>query len=329
MSHGPELIASASRFAIAAAIVFFAYQLAQISSNLPGVLQMVDGVSEKIDPTLSEVSLIRKEISEVRILIPDILDEVSEVRKSIPPVLNEIAQVRQQIPPILKRVDAIDKQIPQVLQHVNKTVAVVDKTQKRVPDIVATADKAISSLDKTREAVVPLVPQTLEEIRLTRDKLDPTLDRIEELVDDTFVRAQDTIASVEAAGQEASEGAVKGFFTGIIKLPFQLAGTLASPITKTINPDVAKQITEKDIELMLGAGNKAFKSGKADRERTWENPESGNSGSITIVRFFELSGLECIEARVQINNGRRQIHDKLNEFCRNDDGQWTLSSEVK
>lgn len=328
MRNSLELVASASRFAIAAAIVYFGWQLAQISGNLPGILQSVDDVSQNIEPALSEVSLIREEISEVRKLIPAILDEVGLVRESIPPVLEEVARVREQIPPLLDRVDAIEKQIPPLLQRVDKTVATIDQTQRQIPGIVATADKAIASMDTTRDAVVPLVPRALDEIRLTRDKVDPTLDRVEILLDDAFVRAEGTIAAVEAAGKEASEGAVKGFFTGIIKLPFQLVGTLASPITKNIAPDVAKQITEKDLELMVGAGDRAVESGRVDRERRWENPDSGNSGSITIVRYFELQGAECVEARVRINNRRREIQDRLNEFCRDADGKWTLASEL-
>lgn len=324
-----DLLASASRFAIAAAIVYFAWQLAQISGNLPGILQSVDDVSQNIEPALSEVSLIRAEISEVRKLVPEILSEVSAVREQIPPVVAEVGAVRNSIPTILERIEAIEKQIPPLLQQVDRTTAVIDQTQRQIPDILAISDRAIASVDQTRKEVAPLVPGVLDEVRLTREKIDPTLDRVDELVEDAYVKAQRAITSAQAAGQGASEGAVKGLFTGIIKLPFQLVGTLASPITKNIDNDVARQITEKDLELMVDAGNRAFEGGKVDRERRWENPNSGNSGSITIVRYFEHRGLECIEARVRISNPRRELQDKLNEFCRNADGRWTLASEVR
>jgi len=229
----------------------------------------------------------------------------------------------------MAQVEAINRQVDPILQRVDETVAVVDKTQQQIPQIVAATDNAIVALNQTRKEVVPLVPKTLEEIRLTREAVNPTLDRVEDLVDDAFLKAQQTIESAESAGKQASEGAVKGLFTGLIKLPFQLVGTLASPIVKNIDPDVAKLITEEDIELMVEAGNSVIKSGKVDRERRWENPASGNSGSITITRYFELKGLECVEARVRINNRRRQIQDKRNEFCRDAEEKWTLASEIE
>ena len=344
MNRTIDLLTSTSRFAIAAAIVYFAYQLAQIGGQVGSVTGSVDRewVTEQIPPTLEEVRQVRlavdeirkqlpeilAEVEEVRTLVPPILDEVAATRAQIPPILDEVARVREQLPALLERIDAVNRQIDPVLKQLEATVAVVDGAQKQIPEILSTADRAISSIDNTREQVVPLVPLALEEARLTREQVEPTLDRVENLLDDAYVKAQNTIASAQAAGQEASEGAVKGFFTGVIKLPFKLVGTLASPITRNLSADVAEQLTEKDIELMADTGNKAVLSGSVDRERVWENPNSGNSGSITILRYFELQGLECIEARIKINNRRKQILDKLNEFCRTEDGQWTLASET-
>lgn len=328
MSNTVDLLASASRFAIALAIVYFAYQLAQINNNVSVVTDSIDQVSQHIEPTLEEVARVRTEIGEVRQLVPQVLAEVAAVREQIPPIISEVAEMRRQIPPLLAQVEAINQQVDPILQRVDATVTVVDKTQQQIPQIVAATDNAVVAINEARKQVVPLIPKTLEEIRLTREAVNPTLDRVEDLVDDTYLKAQQAIASAESAGKEASEGAVKGFFTGLIKLPFQLVGTLASPIVKNIDPDVAKQITEQDIELMVEAGNTAIKSGKVDRERRWENPESGNSGSITITRYFELKGMECVEARIRISNRRKQIQDKGNEFCRNAEGKWTLASEL-
>ena len=329
MSNTIDLLASASRFAIAAAIVYFAWQIGSVNDQVGLVTGSVDEVTQQIPPTLDEVRQIRLEVAEIRKRIPEVLAEVEQVRKLVPPVVDEIAATRSQIPPLLERVDAITRQIEPILQQLQTTTPVVDDTQKQIPEILATADRVIGSLDETRERVVPLVPQALDEVRLTRKKIDPTLDRVELLVDDVYDKAQDTIASAQTAGQQASEGAVKGFFTGIIKLPFKLVGTIASPITKNIKPDVAKQLTEGDIELMAETGNKAVKAGEVDREHRWKNFRSGNSGAITVLRFFELEGLTCVDARIEIFNRRnKQIQDKNNEFCRTREGQWTLASEI-
>jgi surface antigen/regulator of replication initiation timing len=323
MKNAVDLLATTSRFAIAAAIFYFAFQLSQVSDNAAVVTQSVDQVSRHIEPALEEARAIRLEIAEVRKLVPEILAEVVEVRKQIPVVVAEVAEVRQQIPPIIARVESINRQIDPILQRVDKTVAVVDDTLSQIPQIINMANEAIAALNDTREEALPLMSQALEEIKLSRESVDPTLDRVEDLVEDAYFKAKDAIDTAENAGRKASEGAVKGFFTGLIKLPFELVGTLASPIVKSLDSDVAKQLTEKDIILMLEAGNRAVQSNKIDKERRWENPNSGNSGSIAIIRKFKLEGLECVEVRIRINNKRKQIQDRLDQYCLDEENNWT------
>ncbi len=163
---------------------------------------------------------------------------------------------------------------------------------------------------------------------MTREKVDPTLDRVEDLVEDTYLKVQGAITSAESAGKKASEGAVKGFFTGIVKLPFELVGTLASPILKSIDKDVAKQLTEKDVELMARAGDELADSGKIDRAQRWENPASGNSGTITIIRKYQAQDTECVEARITISNRRKQILNELNNYCLNAEKKWVIAADL-
>jgi len=309
-----DLLASTSRLAIAAAIAYFAWQLAQVIGQVGGVTKTVDRVTEQIPPTLVEVREIRLEIGAIREQIPGILAEVAGVRAQIPPVLQQVEALNQRIDPILARVDA--------------TLSTVQETQRQLPQILATSNDAIAALNTTRDQVVPLVPPALEQIRLTREQIDPTLDRVEVMIDDAFTRADQTIAGVSEAGQQASEGAVKGFFTGLIKLPFELVGTLASPLLKTMDPKVAELLDEQDLELMTGAGNSAVEVGKLGSEQFWKNPKSGNSGSVTMLRQFELDRRKCVEARITISTARKKVHDRVSEFCRNDDGNWVLAGEA-
>ena len=317
MNTTVDLLATASRFAIAAAIIYFAYQLAQINDNVAIVTQSVDQVSQHIEPTIEEVKQVRLEITEVRKLVPDVLAEVAEVRKQIPLVVAEVAEVRQQLPPIIAQVESIERQIDPILQRVDKTVAVVDDTQRQIPQIIKATDNAIATINDTNK-----------EIKLTRETVDPTLDRVEELVEDAYFKAQDAITTAGDAGKKASEGAVSGFFTGLIKLPFKFIGSLASPIVDELDSDVARQLTEKDIELMAESGVRAIKSKNTGKDWRWENPKSKNSGSITIVRRYQSKGIECVEARVRISNKRRQIMDELDNFCLNEKNEWVDDEDI-
>jgi len=331
MNTAVDLLATTSRFAIAAAIIYFAYQLAQINDNVVVVTQSVDQVSQHIEPALEEVKAIRLEIVEVHSLVPDVLveiagvrkqiplviAEVAEVRKQIPLVLTEIAEVRQQIPAILAQVESIEQRIDPILQRVDKTVAAVDDTQRQIPRIMSTADKAIATINDTNK-----------EIKLTRESINPTLDRVDDLVEDAYFKAQDAISTAEDAGKKASEGAISGFFTGLIKLPFKLIGSLASPIVDSLDVDVARKLTEKDIELLAEAGTRAIKSKGTGKERRWDNPSSKNSGSITIIRKYQLQDLECVEARVRISHKGKQIGDELEKFCLNEKNEWVSADAV-
>lgn len=314
MRNSLDLLASLSRLAIAAAIVYFAWQLAQIGASVGPVTQTVGEVTQQIPPTLAEAREIRLEITALREQIPAILAQVEAVRAEIPAVLAQVEAVNGQVDPILQRVD--------------RSLAEVAELQRQLPEILRSVDTAVAALNQTRDQVVPLVPPALEEIRLTRDKVDPTLDRVETLVDDAFDRADSTIAGVSEAGKQASEGAVKGFFTGLIKLPFQLVGTLASPLVKTLDPEVAEILTQRDLELMQEVGSRAVKAGELDREKFWNNRDSGNSGSVTIRRLFKLRQHECVEARITISNRGKKLQDTTSEFCRDEKDQWLLASEV-
>lgn len=183
-------------------------------------MESVDQFSQQIEPILVEAKEVRAEIAEVRKLALDVLAEVAEVRKQIPLVLDEIGQIREQVPPILAQLKAIGKQIDPILKRIDKTVAVVDNTQRQIPQIINTADNAIAALNQTRVEVVPLVPKALDEIRLIREKIGPTLDRVDDLVEDAYFKATDAMGAADKAGQVASEGVVKGFFTGLDKITF-------------------------------------------------------------------------------------------------------------
>ena len=69
-----EYLATLSRFALAAAIFYFAFQLYQINQNVPAISQSVDQLSRQVAPSLEEARAIREELAEFRKLIPSFSD---------------------------------------------------------------------------------------------------------------------------------------------------------------------------------------------------------------------------------------------------------------
>ena len=72
------------------------------------------------------------------------------------------------------------------------------------------------------------------------------------------------------------------------------------------------------------ATNKALETNPTGKTSSWENPDSGNSGTITPTQTSYLaSGKPCREYQqsVTVENGTYQTTGKA---CRNEDGNWYI-----
>jgi surface antigen len=172
------------------------------------------------------------------------------------------------------------------------------------------------------------IREEIAEIRKLIPSLLERVDRSVAVIDDANDKALNAILLAGDAGKKASEGAVSGFFTGLIKLPFKLIGTLASPIVKSIAADVAKKLTEKDLELIATASKKAVEAKKIGRAWKWNNPESGNSGSLTIIRKYEIRSHVCVEVQVRVSIKGKEKMNEPDYLCLNKDKKWVEAEEI-
>ena len=326
--HSVEYLATLSRFALAAAIFYFAFQLYQINQNVPAISQSVDRVSRQVAPSLEEAQAIREELAEFRKLIPSLLERVDNSVAVMDETQRQIPQIISATEKALAVIDETRQQIPQILSTAENAVAAINETQQQIPQIVNTAENAIVALNQTRDEVLPYISLSLEEVRLMRKAMEDSLDRIDILIDDANDKALNAIVLAGDAGKKASEGAVSGFFTGLIKLPFQWIGTLASPIVNTMDADIAKKLTEKDLELIASASKKAVEAKKIDRTWKWNNPKSGNSGSLTIIRKYEIRSHACVEVQVRVSIKGKEKMNEPNELCLNKDKKWVEAEEI-
>ena len=328
MKNTVENLASLSRFALAAAIFYFAFQLYQINQNVPAISQSFDRVSRQVEPSLEESQAIREELAEFRILIPSLLERVDKSVAVIDDTQRQIPQIISATEQALAVISKTQQQVPQIIVIAENTVAALNETQQQIPQIVNTAENAIAALNLTRDELMPYIPLTLEEVRLMRKTMEVSLDRIEILIDDANDKAMNAILMAGDAGKKASEGAVSGFFTGLIKLPFKLVGTLASPIVNKIDADVAKKLTEKDLELIAEASEQAVEAKKIGHAWQWKNPDSGNSGSLTITRKYEIRSHVCVEVQIRVSINGNEKMNKPDNFCLNKDKKWVEAEKI-
>ena len=309
MKDSPKQLASyllsLSLFALAGSIVYFTYEMASVSKQIPDILVRIDNTTEKIEPIIEEVSEIvdlvppiLKEVEATRKLIPPILKEVEQTRKMIPPILDEVAQTRAQIPAVLKESEAIRGDLPAVLASADK------------------ASAAVSDVAKQVEATRPLIPEVIKEIETTRESIPGMMNRADVLIEKARV-----------AGKEASQGAVTGFFKGIILAPFALVGDAGRSIVG-LSENEAKQFNETDYNLIEQVVLELLNKGKKGEQRQWENPDNRTRGVITLADIYEkddFSELECRTLALKLFKDDEEMQDMNRSFCKDDEGKWDFA----
>jgi surface antigen/archaellum component FlaC len=305
---GASLLASyllsLSLFSLAGAIIYFTYEVVIISKQIPDVIKTVDMTSDNIEPIIGEVGRIID-------LIPGILKEVEETRKLVPPILKEVEQTRKQIPPILKEVENTRKQIPPILKE-------SQAIRHELPAVLASVDKAsdsVTDISKQIEETRPLIPKALKEIETTRESIPPMLDRVDGLIE-----------KAGHAGKEASQGAVTGFFKGIIVAPFALVGDAGRRIAG-MTEEEAKRLDDKDFDYIKNTSLVLLNNGTEGDERQWKNTGSGSYGTVKLMSIYtkgEYAEIDCRSLEVKIYKNDKLLKDTTSSFCKDDEGKWKI-----
>ena len=217
------------------------------------------------------------ELTRITVQIPAILNSVEQTSEKIEPVVKEIGEIREQIPPIIEEVRQVREQIPPILEEVKLA-------REQVPPI-------LEEVKQTREAIPPI----LEEVRKTREAIPPVLEEVKktrEAIPPMMEKGEKLIADAKQAGSKASEGAVTGFFTGIVKAPFKLIGGMGKSVFGALGLDV-EGITEEDQKLVVETAVKVLKEAKLGDSSKWSNPDSGNNGAVTLKESKSIEGRDC------------------------------------
>ena len=89
---------------------------------------------------------------------------------------------------------------------------------------------------------------------------------------------------------------------------------------------IGKHLDDKDKAKANAAAHEAFESGRTGQPTVWENPDSGNRGSVTPTRTYQLAnGQYCREYTQDIVIGGEK-HQTYGTACRQADGSWKIES---
>lgn len=87
---------------------------------------------------------------------------------------------------------------------------------------------------------------------------------------------------------------------------------------------VGHKMDNNDKQKATQAAQQAFEQNQAGQTTVWNNPDSGNSGSITPTKTYQLaSGQYCRQYQQTIVIGGEQ-HQTYGTACRQADGTWQV-----
>jgi len=126
------------------------------------------------------------------------------------------------------------------------------------------------------------------------------------------------LGGVLGAGAGAGIAALAGASPGVI-VASAVGGAL-------IGGFVGKKLDDRDKRMASEAATRAFEQNSTGQTSVWNNPDSGNSGSITPTKTYQLaSGQYCREYKQTIMVGGEQ-HQAYGTACRQADGTWKIQS---
>jgi surface antigen len=89
---------------------------------------------------------------------------------------------------------------------------------------------------------------------------------------------------------------------------------------------VGNRLDARDKQMASQAAQKAFEDGRSGQASAWNNPDTGNSGSVTPTRTYQLAnGTYCREYHQTITVSGEQ-HQAYGTACRQPDGTWKIQS---
>jgi surface antigen len=87
---------------------------------------------------------------------------------------------------------------------------------------------------------------------------------------------------------------------------------------------IGNALDQRDRELHMQAAQNSFENSRTGTSSTWQNPDSGHSGSITPTRTYQDAGGQyCREYQQSITVGG-ESESAYGTACRQPDGSWQV-----
>jgi surface antigen len=93
--------------------------------------------------------------------------------------------------------------------------------------------------------------------------------------------------------------------------------------------DSIADLTTADIRIIERTSRQEMDDAQVGDVRAWENPDSGATGTISVMREFEEQGLTCRALLHRITTRNRAPRHLTTTQCRQPDGTWVPLREIR
>lgn len=84
-------------------------------------------------------------------------------------------------------------------------------------------------------------------------------------------------------------------------------------------------LSVEDTKIIMQVGADMLRTASDGESRPWSNPQTGHSGTITIIRSYERDGMPCRDTRVSSVLDKRNVTYAL-PVCQVADGTWKFAA---
>jgi surface antigen len=115
---------------------------------------------------------------------------------------------------------------------------------------------------------------------------------------------------------------------GIVALAGGTPGSMAAAgaAGALVGGFLGNRLDERDKRMAREAANKAFESGRTGQSTEWSNPDTGNSGSVTPTKTYQLANGQYCRMYTQDIVVSGETHQTHGTACRKSDGTWEVQS---
>lgn len=240
--------------------------------------------------------------------LPELLQQVERTSQRIEPLVVEVGNISEQVPVIATEVAAVSEQIPAILSE-------VEAVRSEIPSILAES-----------AAIRKQLPAVLAETRALREQVPPVLAEVEavrKMMPSTLAQAERLVLAARDAGKQASEGAVTGFLTGIVKAPFSMISGVGSTLFG------ASDLNKKDLEAIDKAARQLLARDQLGGRSTWSNRKSGASGTIFLEADTVTERSDCRLLRFDSRLKGKGLPTQKLVVCQHDEQGWVIDAVLE